>query len=46
VGVSGFGRGSGGCGALRRDELGEFAQVLGGGGEVELISGAVRSAEP
>jgi hypothetical protein len=46
VDVSGFGRGSGGCWALRRDELGEFAQVLGDGGEVELISGALGTSEP
>jgi hypothetical protein len=28
----------------RGDQLGEFSQVLGGGGEVELVAGAVRSA--
>jgi len=29
-----------------RDELGEFAQVLSGGGEEKLVSGAARPAEP
>ena len=35
-----------GCSGERRcgDQLCEFAQVLGGGGEVEFIAGAVRPA--
>ena len=37
---------SGGCEAWRRDELGELSQVLRGGDEVELISGALGTAEP
>ncbi len=36
----------GGCGASRQDQLGEFAQVLGGGGEVELVSGVLGTTEP
>jgi len=34
------------AGLRGRDELGEFAQVLGGGGEEELVSGALGTAEP
>jgi hypothetical protein len=36
---------SGGCGARERDQLGQFAWVLGGGGEVELVSGALGTAQ-
>ena len=36
---------SGGCWSRHRDELCEFPQVLGGGGEVEFIAGAVWSSE-
>lgn len=34
------------CEAPRRDQLGEFAQVLGRGGEVELVSGALGTTQP
>ena len=32
------------AGRRHRDELGEFAEVLGGGGKVELVAGTVRSS--
>jgi hypothetical protein len=35
---------SGQLGQRHRDQLGEFLEVLGGGGEVEFITRAVRSA--
>ena len=44
VGASGGGP-SGGCRNRWRDQLGEFPQVLGCGGEVELISGALGTSE-
>ena len=44
VGASGGGP-SGGCRNRWRDQLGEFPQVLGCGGEVELISGALRTTK-
>ena len=31
---------------MHRDQLGEPAEVLGSGGEVELVSGTVRASEP
>jgi len=37
-------RSSGHCGFGRRDELGELAEVLCGGGEEELIAGAAGAA--
>ena len=36
---------SGGCGARHRDNLGHFAQVLGCGGEVELIFCAIGTTQ-
>ena len=36
---------SGHCGRRLRDQLGEFAQVLGGGGEEELVMGAAGASQ-
>ena len=37
---------SGGHDRRRRDQLGELPEVLGGGGEEELVAGAVRPSKP
>ena len=35
---------AGGCRRVHRDQLRELAEVLGGGGEVELVEGTVRAS--
>ena len=44
--MSGAGRSGSGDRSLGGDQLGQFPQVLGGGGEQELVAGAGGSAEP
>jgi hypothetical protein len=43
-GCSGPAASGGGCWRRQRDQFGELSEVLGGGGEVELIAGAVRAS--